>query len=99
MATGLPAVLALVIPISTAWLINSRIAAAAAKEPLRYRALMPITILEKFVYTVPVVLLYLDGRVQATSCCRHWSIPFSACFSSLPYVRTVPEQQSTANAG
>jgi len=37
-----------------------------AKEPLRYRLLMPITILEKFVYTVPVVLLYLDGRVRAS---------------------------------
>src|SRR5436305_9819884 len=34
-----------------------------ADEPLRYRLLMPITILEKLVYTVPVVLLYLNGRV------------------------------------
>src|SRR3954464_5338641 len=35
-----------------------------AREPLRYRSLIPITIFEKFVYTVPVVLLYLNGRVQ-----------------------------------
>ncbi len=35
-----------------------------AKDPLRYRALMPIAILEKFVYTVPVLLLYSAGRVH-----------------------------------
>jgi hypothetical protein len=37
---------------------------------------MPVTILEKFVYTVPVVLLHLDACVPATSCGPHWSIPF-----------------------
>ncbi|HWG48836.1 MAG TPA: hypothetical protein VN669_04040 [Candidatus Acidoferrales bacterium] len=36
-----------------------------AKDPVRYRSLIPITILEKFVYTVPVVLLYFAGRVHA----------------------------------
>jgi len=36
-----------------------------AKNPVRYRSLIPITILEKFVYTVPVVLLYFAGRVHA----------------------------------
>jgi hypothetical protein len=35
-----------------------------AKDPLRYRSLMPIAILEKFVYTVPVVVLYTAGRVH-----------------------------------
>ena len=37
-----------------------------AKNPVQYRSLMPITVLEKFVYTVPVVLLYSTGRVQAS---------------------------------
>jgi len=36
-----------------------------ARDPIRYRAIMAITILEKLVYTVPVVVLYLEGRVDA----------------------------------
>jgi hypothetical protein len=35
-----------------------------ARDPIRYRSIMPITILEKLVYTVPVVLLYLQGEVH-----------------------------------
>lgn len=35
-----------------------------AKDPLRFRPLMPVTIAEKFVYPVPVVLLYFRGQVQ-----------------------------------
>ena len=37
-----------------------------AKKPVQYRSLMPITILEKFIYTVPVILLYSAGRVHAS---------------------------------
>jgi len=33
-----------------------------ALSPARYRPLMPIAVLEKFVYTVPVVLLYLRNQ-------------------------------------
>lgn len=36
-----------------------------ARNPSRYRPLMPLTILEKFVYSVPVVILYLMGKVTA----------------------------------
>jgi len=35
-----------------------------ARDPIRYRSLMPITILEKLVYTVPVVVLYVEGQVH-----------------------------------
>jgi hypothetical protein len=35
-----------------------------ATNPKRYRPLMLIAILEKFVYTVPVVILYTLGRVH-----------------------------------
>ena len=35
-----------------------------AKDPIRYRPLMPIAILEKFIYTAPVVILYSLGEVQ-----------------------------------
>jgi hypothetical protein len=34
-----------------------------AREPARYRALMPITVLEKLVFAVPVLLLFAQGRV------------------------------------
>src|SRR6267154_6531961 len=36
-----------------------------ARDPIRYRSIMPITILEKLVYTVPVLVLYLEGQVNA----------------------------------
>jgi len=36
-----------------------------ATDPIRYRPLMPITILEKLVYIIPVVILYWLGRVGA----------------------------------
>jgi hypothetical protein len=35
-----------------------------ATDPLRYRAIMPIAVLEKFVYTVPVLILYSFGKVH-----------------------------------
>jgi hypothetical protein len=36
-----------------------------ARDPVRYRPIMPITILEKLVYTVPVVILDFKGQVHA----------------------------------
>jgi hypothetical protein len=36
-----------------------------ARDPIRYRSIMPITILEKLIYTVPVLVLYLEGQVNA----------------------------------
>ena len=35
-----------------------------AKDPWRYRPIMLITILEKLIYTVPVLILYFLGRVH-----------------------------------
>jgi hypothetical protein len=35
-----------------------------AQNPIRYRPIMPLAILEKFVYTVPVVILYTLGEVH-----------------------------------
>jgi hypothetical protein len=34
-----------------------------ARDPARFRALMPVTVLEKLVFAVPVALLYVQGRV------------------------------------
>ena len=34
-----------------------------ARDPARFRALMPVTVLEKLAFAVPVALLYARGRV------------------------------------
>ena len=34
-----------------------------ARDPARYRALMPVTVLEKLVFAIPVALLYAQGRI------------------------------------
>jgi hypothetical protein len=70
-----------------------------AKEPLRYRSLMPITILEKFVYTVPVVFLYLDGRVRASVMQPSLVDPIFGVLFVIAYLRTATKQRSIANAG
>src|SRR5690349_8183731 len=36
-----------------------------ARDPVHYRALIPITILEKLVYAVPGLLVYAHGRLDA----------------------------------
>ncbi|MGA8074693.1 MAG: hypothetical protein WB995_14540 [Candidatus Acidiferrales bacterium] len=36
-----------------------------AKDPIRYRPIMPIAILEKVIYTVPVLILFSLGEVSA----------------------------------
>ena len=43
-----------------------------ARDPARYHALMPVTVLEKLAFAVPVLLLYRDGRVAAAL------LPFAA---------------------
>lgn len=40
--------------------------ALIAKDPIRFRSIMPVAIGEKFVYTILVMLLYAQGRVQPT---------------------------------
>jgi hypothetical protein len=43
-----------------------------ARDPARFRALMPVTVLEKLAFAVPVIVLHLGGRVAAAV------IPFAA---------------------
>jgi hypothetical protein len=43
-----------------------------ARDPARFRALMPVTMLEKLVFAVPVLILYAQGRVAASV------LPFAA---------------------
>jgi hypothetical protein len=37
------------------------------RDPTRFRALMPVTVLEKLAFAVPVALLYAQGRVPQTT--------------------------------
>ena len=37
-----------------------------ARDPARFRALMPVTVLEKLAFAVPVLLLWAKGRVAAS---------------------------------
>ena len=34
-----------------------------ARDPVRFRPLMPVTVLEKLVFAVPVMILFAQGRV------------------------------------
>ena len=43
-----------------------------ARDPARFRALMPVTVLEKVAFAVPVAILYAQGRVAASV------LPFAA---------------------
>ena len=43
-----------------------------ARDPARFWALMPVTVLEKLVFAVPVLILYAQGRVAASV------LPFAA---------------------
>ena len=70
-----------------------------ANEPLRYRSLMPITILEKFVYTMPVCLLYLQGRVNGNILRPSLVDPIFGVLFIVAYLQTAAKQQSIANAG
>ena len=70
-----------------------------AREPLRYRSLMPITILEKFVYTLPVVLLYLNGRVQRNILKPSLVDPIFGVLFVIAYFRTAAKEHAIANAG
>jgi hypothetical protein len=36
------------------------------REPARFRALMPVTVLEKLVFAVPVLMLWAKGQVAAS---------------------------------
>jgi hypothetical protein len=37
------------------------------RDPVRYRPLMPISVIAKFSFTVPVALLFAAGRIDATT--------------------------------
>jgi hypothetical protein len=59
-----------------------------ARDPIRYRSIMTITILEKLIYTVPVVVLYLQGRVDARLVPPSLIDPVFGALFAIAYFRT-----------
>jgi hypothetical protein len=59
-----------------------------ARDPIRYRSIMTITILEKLIYTVPVVVLYLQGRVDARLVPPSLIDPLFGALFAIAYFRT-----------
>lgn len=66
-----------------------------ANNPLHYRSLMPIAILEKFIYTVPVVTLYMAGRVHANIMRPSLVDPIFGILFIIAYFRTAAESYAT----
>jgi hypothetical protein len=59
-----------------------------ALDPLRYRPIMPVTILEKIVFAVPVLMLFSLGRLPGSSI---WPAPVDLLLGALflaAHVRT-----------
>jgi hypothetical protein len=67
-----------------------------AKNPVQYRALIPITILEKFIYTLPVVLLYLAGRVHVSTMASSLVDPIFGVLFIMAWFRTGTTEQRKA---
>ena len=38
-----------------------------ARDPIHFRPLMPVTVLEKLAFEIPVAVLYAQGRVPTTT--------------------------------
>jgi hypothetical protein len=69
-----------------------------SRDPLTYRALMPITILEKLVYSVPVILLYFAGRVHANILGPALVDPVFGILFVVAYFRTAAKPRFLAKA-
>ena len=65
-----------------------------AKDPVRYRPLMLIAILEKFIYTVPVVVLYTAGKVQSNITRSSLVDPIFGILFIIAYFRTNAESEN-----
>ncbi len=59
-----------------------------AVNPVRYRPIMLVAVLEKFVYTVPVVILYSLGRVPSSIMWPSLVDPILGLFFIAAYIRT-----------
>jgi hypothetical protein len=71
-----------------------------AGDPVRFRPIMPIAIVEKFIYTVPVILLYLQHRVPQNVLLPSLVDPVFGVLFIISYFKTSPAvKASSAFAG
>jgi hypothetical protein len=59
-----------------------------ARDPVRLRPIMPITILEKLVYVVPVAILFLHGRTSLNTLIPTLGDPIFCVLFIVAYVKT-----------
>ena len=59
-----------------------------ATDPSRYRPLMLLAVLEKLAYTIPVVILYLQGEVSKTTAGQALVDPVLGIFFLAAYLNT-----------
>jgi hypothetical protein len=69
-----------------------------AFDPIRYLPLMPIAILEKLIYTVPVVLLYLRGQVHPNMVPPALVDPIFGILFLVAYLRTAKGRATAGTA-
>jgi hypothetical protein len=67
-----------------------------ARDPLRYRPLMPIAILEKIVYSLPVAILYLRGQAAASILASSLGDPVIGVLFAVAFLRTRMPEPSKA---
>lgn len=58
-----------------------------ARDPHRYRPIMPLAILEKFIYSVPVLMLFLTGRVHSNIVRSSFADPIFGILFIMAYFR------------
>jgi hypothetical protein len=62
-----------------------------AREPLKYRALMPVTVLEKLSFGVPAVILYLQNRLEVSMLAAGMIDLFLGALFVAAFVKTKPK--------
>jgi hypothetical protein len=70
--------------------------ALIAKDPVRYRPVMLLAILEKFIYTIPVVILYQRGQAALSILEPSLVDPVFGVVFIVAYLRT-PKQPHSSN--
>jgi hypothetical protein len=70
-----------------------------ATDPLRYRPIMLVSVLEKLAYTVPLLVLYSPGNVNLRIV--QWSLvdPIFGILFAIAYVRTRHHAMAWASGG
>lgn len=59
-----------------------------SRDPVRFRPLMPAAVLEKFVYAVPVAILYLGGQLAASTFWPSMADPVLGVLFVIAYLKT-----------